>query len=255
MNCLDGARTAPNFPVEVGLNPIRHQRRPLVLRVIADISQRKHIEHLKDEFVCHVSHELRTPLTSISGSLGLLVGNRPGAARPCVPPATIAHKNSQRLVRLINDILDVEKIGVRTSRLQFIVQGRFAAACRAGDRGRPRLRRQLGVQLRLDASRRRSGQARADPDRLAQVVTNLLSNAIKFSPSGGRCRFPPRMKAMPSALRCAITVPGSRPVSRRASSRNSPRRTASNSRAKERHRPRPEYREANRREARARRLR
>src|SRR6185437_14529446 len=72
---------------------------------------RKRHERLKGEFVATVSHELRTPLTSIAGSLGLLAG---GAAGQLPDPArrllTIAHTNSQRLVRLINDILDIEKI-------------------------------------------------------------------------------------------------------------------------------------------------
>ena len=66
------------FPVEVGLNPIHTGERLLVLSVIVDISERKHTERLKDEFVSTVSHELRTPLTSISGSLGLLVGQWSG---------------------------------------------------------------------------------------------------------------------------------------------------------------------------------
>src|ERR1700737_248653 len=99
------------FPVEVGLNPIRAGDSLLVLGVIVDISERKQMERLKEEFVSTVSHELRTPLTSISGSLGLLVGQwsskLPESAARLL---RIAHKNSQRLVRLINDILDIEKI-------------------------------------------------------------------------------------------------------------------------------------------------
>ena len=99
------------FPAEIGLTPIRTGNGPLILSVIVDINERKRLERLKDEFVSTVSHELRTPLTSISGSLGLLVGQWAGklpesAARLLV----IAHKNSQRLVRLINDILDIEKM-------------------------------------------------------------------------------------------------------------------------------------------------
>src|SRR5882757_806856 len=99
------------FPVEVGLNPIRADDDLWVLGVIVDISQRKNVERLKDEFVSTVSHELRTPLTSISGSLGLLVGQwsdkLPESATRLV---SIAHKNIQRLVRLVSDILDIEKM-------------------------------------------------------------------------------------------------------------------------------------------------
>src|ERR1700692_2962904 len=82
-----------------------------ILRALRYATERKRLERLKDEFVSTVSHELRTPLTSISGSLGLLMGN---AAENLPPPMgrllAIAHNNCQRLVRLVNDILDIEKI-------------------------------------------------------------------------------------------------------------------------------------------------
>jgi len=170
------------FPIEVGLNPIRVDHGLLVLGVIVDITERKRLERLKDEFVASVSHELRTPLTSISGSLGLLVGNAAGrlpdsAARLL----SIAHANSQRLVRLVNDILDIEKmesgqvvfnfrrVEVRSLVEQVIEANRgFAEA--------------YGVRVRLENACA-AGDVRADPDRLAQVVTNLLSNAIKFTPA------------------------------------------------------------------------
>ena len=70
------------FPLEMGLNPIHTREGPMVLGVIIDISERKEMERLKDEFVSTVSYELRTPLTSIAGSLGLLGGAAlQGAAR------------------------------------------------------------------------------------------------------------------------------------------------------------------------------
>jgi PAS domain S-box-containing protein len=99
------------FPVEMWLNPIHAHDGLFVLSVIVDISERNRMDRLKDEFVSTVSHELRTPLTSISGSLGLLLGGTAGT----LPDAAvrllgIAHSNSRRLVRLINDILDIEKI-------------------------------------------------------------------------------------------------------------------------------------------------
>ena len=153
---------------------------PAHLVVVVDISERKRVERLKDEFVATVSHELRTPLTSISGSLGLLVG---GAVEK-LPDSilrlvSIAHANCQRLVRLINDILDMEKIEsgeiafnlerveVRAVVEQVIEANQVNAA-------------EHGVRIRLDAASA-AVDVQADPDRLAQVVTNLLSNAIKFS--------------------------------------------------------------------------
>ena len=81
------------------------------MSVVVDITERKRIDRMKDEFVSTVSHELRTPMTSIAGSLGLLAG---GAAGAMPESATrllgIAHGNCQRLVRLINDILDIQKL-------------------------------------------------------------------------------------------------------------------------------------------------
>ncbi len=182
---LSGRRKdGSEFPVEIGLNPIRAGDRILVLGVIVDISQRKQMERLKDEFVATVSHELRTPLTSIAGSLGLLASqwssSLPESATRLV---SIAHKNIQRLVRLINDILDIEKI--ESGRILFdfaLVELRQVAEQAIEDnRG---FADEYGVKLRLDEASVRA-EVNADPDRVAQVITNLLSNAIKFSSRGG----------------------------------------------------------------------
>ena len=151
------------------------------LVVIIDISERKRVERLKDEFVATVSHELRTPLTSISGSLGLLASGAAGQLPTAILRLiTIAHTNCQRLVRLVNDILDIEKIeagdvAFNLKRVEVralveqVIEANYAFA------------REHGVRVRLDAPRT-AIDVSADPDRLAQVVTNLLSNAIKFSP-------------------------------------------------------------------------
>jgi PAS domain S-box-containing protein len=168
------------FPVEVGLNPIRLGDEVLILSVIVDISERERAERLKDEFVSTVSHELRTPLTSIAASLGLLAGsadaNLPPAAKRLI---TIAQSNSQRLVRLINDILDIEKIesgevvfDLRPVEVRSLVDQAIEVNRALAD--------SYGVRLRLEKSP--DCEVYADPDRLTQVVTNLLSNAIKYSP-------------------------------------------------------------------------
>src|SRR3984957_14920767 len=82
-----------------------------LLRALRYATERKRLERLKDEFVSTVSHELRTPLTSIAGSLGLLMGSAAGTlSEPAGRLLEIAHNNSQRLVRLVNDILDIEKL-------------------------------------------------------------------------------------------------------------------------------------------------
>jgi PAS domain S-box-containing protein len=169
------------FPVEVGLNPINTQSGLLVLSVIVDISERKRIERLKDEFVSTVSHELRTPLTSICGSLGLLIGGSAGKLpEPAERLLMIAQTNSQRLVRLLNDILDIEKIesGKVAFDLDRIAVRPLVEQAIESIRGSAN-----GIPIRLEAGNA-SAEVYGDSYRLLQVITNLLSNAIKFSPPG-----------------------------------------------------------------------
>src|SRR5262249_28981622 len=109
---IEGRRAdGSEFPADVALSEMQLGERRLMVAIVRDASERKRVDRLKNEFVSTVSHELRTPLTSIAGSLGLLAGGAAGA----IPDGakrliTIAHQNSQRLIRLINDILDLEKI-------------------------------------------------------------------------------------------------------------------------------------------------
>ena len=169
------------FPIEIMLSPLESAERILVIR---NISVRRQTERLKDEFVATVSHELRTPLTSISGSLGLLAGQwaskLPESAARLL---AIAHTNSQRLVRLINDILDIEKLesGHVVFNLSKVAVRPLVEHAIEDNRG---FAQSYGVQVRLGVMSD-DADVNADPDRLAQVITNLLSNAIKFSPAGG----------------------------------------------------------------------
>lgn len=138
---------------------------------------------IQDEFVATVSHELRTPLTSIAGALGLLSG---GAAGPLPSAASrlvsIAHTNVLRLLRLINDILDIAKfesgdmaftfepVDVRVT-IEQAIEANLSFA------------QEHQVRIRLEQGNTRCA-VWGDNDRLNQVITNLLSNAIKFSPPG-----------------------------------------------------------------------
>jgi signal transduction histidine kinase len=153
-----------------------------LLRALRYAIERKRLERLKDEFVSSVSHELRTPLTSISASLGLLVA-KVSASLPddAVRLLTIAHTNSQRLVRLVNDILDIEKMDAGHTVFSF-ERVMIRSLVDQAIEGSRVLAGGQGVRIRLDDGRATDG-VRADPDRLAQVVANLLSNAIKFSPA------------------------------------------------------------------------
>lgn len=174
-------------PVDIGLGLMPLPGELHIVAAIRDISERKAVERLKDEFVATVSHELRTPLTSVVGSLGLLragsVGELPDAAHRLVE---IAENNSRRLIRLINDILDIEKISSGRMRFEREPVDLVAMAERAieGSRGLADTRR---VRLALSA-RDRSIIVQGDEERLLQVVANLLSNAVRFSPEGGEVR-------------------------------------------------------------------
>jgi PAS domain S-box-containing protein len=168
------------FPAEYVLTPISHQGRfsGSVLS-FRDISQRYALDRLKDEFISTVSHELRTPLTSIRGALGLLSSGILGQVNEkSANLLRIALTNSDRLVRLINDILDLERIQSGKEPLAFRPT-QLANIVRQAIEGMQPVAESAGVQLIHDKTQ---AEITADPDRLLQVVTNLLSNAIKFSP-------------------------------------------------------------------------
>jgi PAS domain S-box-containing protein len=158
--------------------------RGLIYAVARDIDDRKKVEQMKADFISIVSHELRTPLTSIRGSLGLIAGGVAGAlpeqARSLVE---IAAKNSERLVRLINDILDVEKIESGQMGFRFVPQELMPLIELALESNRA-YAQPYHIELRLLAAVA-GVRVRVDADRIQQVLANLLSNAAKFSPRGG----------------------------------------------------------------------
>jgi PAS domain S-box-containing protein len=147
--------------------------------VVQDVTERKVAERTKDEFVSVVSHELRTPLTSIRGALGLLAGGAVGQM-----PATaqrmleVAVQSTDRLVRLINDILDFERLSA----------GKLTLSCQPCDSARLVSGAVEELRGAADAASvglhvgRVGGRVWADPDRVTQTLTNLIGNAIKFSP-------------------------------------------------------------------------
>lgn len=150
----------------------------------ADITGQKEAERLKDEFIAVVSHELRTPLTAIQGSLGLLLGGVAGALPPpAVDMLRIAHQNADRLGRLVNDLLDLQKVEAGRMSFDLQVQDLTAAAALAFQATEP-FAAARGVRLRMEPPDRPL-LAPVDTDRLQQVVVNFLSNAIKFSPAEG----------------------------------------------------------------------
>ncbi len=169
-----------SFPTEYVLTPMMdHGRISGSVISFRDISQRFALDRLKDEFISTVSHELRTPLTSIRGALGLLSsGVLDQTNEKASHLLRIAQSNSDRLVRLINDILDLERIQSGREPLTFRPIQLNELVCRVIEGVQP-VADSAGVKLIQDSTQ---VEVSADADRLEQVVTNLLSNAIKFSP-------------------------------------------------------------------------
>lgn len=171
------------FPMELTISQARVGETRMITAVVRDISERKAAERMKNEFLSTVSHELRTPLTSIMGSLEL-VSNGVGGQLPPQADALIeiAQKNAVRLVRLINDILDIDKLESGLMHLEIRVHDLKTLIATAIDANRD-YARQFGVNLVLQGAPP-DVLVEVDGDRLLQVFANLLSNAAKFSPAG-----------------------------------------------------------------------
>lgn len=168
-------------PVDVALGLMRVPDGLHVVASIRDISHRREIERIKDDFIATVSHELRTPLTSVVGSLGLLRGGAagvlPASAQQLVE---IAENNARRLIRLTNDILDLEKFGSGQMALDLaptdlVAIMRLAVAEIAAPAGA----KSVSIEI---ASSDETCPVIADHQRLLQVATNLLSNAVRHTP-------------------------------------------------------------------------
>ncbi len=148
------------------------------------IAERREIEKVKSDFVAIVSHELRTPLTSIRGSLGLIEGGVAGEVPPRASQmVAIARANADRLIRLVNDMLDLSKIEAGGVELRIVpldpgelLDAVFAEIRGVADASRVRLVR---------AGSPGAPRCLGDRDRVLQVLNNLLSNAIKVTPPEG----------------------------------------------------------------------
>ncbi len=150
---------------------------------VEDITERKRMDQMKKEFVSTVNHELRTPLTAIRGALGLIIGGAVGELPGQVKSlAEIAYRSVERLVALVNDILDIEKIEAGRMEFQMQPQQMLELVHQALEDNRT-YATQYEVELQLDPGSTECW-VMGDSHRLLQVLTNLLSNACKFSPPG-----------------------------------------------------------------------
>lgn len=172
------------FPIELSVSELEINGERLYTGIIRDITERKRLEQIKDEFVSIVSHELRTPLTSINGSLGLISSGMSGdLPEMVVEMVTIAKRNCERLIRLINDLLDLQKMESGMFEIAFEKVNLIQLISQAKE-GITGFSETHQVQIVLD-SELEALWIEADPDRLLQVLVNLLSNATKYSPPQG----------------------------------------------------------------------
>ncbi|MEG4069836.1 PAS domain S-box protein [Microcoleus sp. Pol11C2] len=175
-------RDGSSFPVEYVVAPMREEGEIIgAVVTFKDITERLAVERMKDEFISVVSHELRTPMTSIHGALGLLnSGLLDAYPQKAKRMLEIAVTNTDRLVRLVNDILDLERMESSYSTAIKQTCNVAELMLQAADEMQG-MAQQAGVTLSVKPV---GAQLQAVPDRLIQALTNLLSNAIKFSPSG-----------------------------------------------------------------------
>jgi PAS domain S-box-containing protein len=175
-------RNGSAIQVEYSANPLLEDGRVSGMVVaFQDISERRRLERMKDEFISTVSHELRTPLTSLRASLGLIqsgaLDKRPEKQRQMVE---MAIGNCDRLTRLVNDILDFDgaekrRLPLNREPVEAIDLLRRAADVAHGAATQARM------EFRIDA---KASPVFADSERVMRVLNELVTNAIKFSPPG-----------------------------------------------------------------------
>jgi len=176
-------RDGETVQVEAALAPMPLDDGIHIVVAFRDISERIRTERMKDEFLSTVSHELRTPLTSILGALSLI---RAGATGP-IPTetqrlVTIAENNANRLIRLVNDLLDMEKLQSGGMRFSFSPID-LGHVCQSALDALHGLAESRSIALKFSAPAE-AIMLEGDDERLIQVISNLLSNAIRFSPQG-----------------------------------------------------------------------
>ncbi|EKO3566443.1 PAS domain S-box protein [Vibrio metschnikovii] len=176
----DGSR----YPVRLqGMLSKEQDGRTVIWSLIEDITERRKLDKMKDQFISTISHELRTPLTSIKGSLNLLAGGAVGSISDKAQALLVtAERNAQRLTTLINDLLDMEKLVAGKMPMTFLKQPLGPLLDETID-SLSSYAQQHNVVLQCSGSWP-AVQVNVDGQRLIQALSNLLSNAIKFSPQG-----------------------------------------------------------------------
>jgi PAS domain S-box-containing protein len=204
VKCLDGQRV---MHLREDSAPLRDESGQLIGRLFAyhDVSWEKTVDQMKSDFMSIASHELRTPMTSIKGAIDLILGGCAGEVSGGTEELLgVAQTASDRMIRLINDLLDLSKIEAGQIKLKLEPLNLVDVAQRCLRTLKP-LAGQDDIRLRLDAPENLPCIP-ADADRIEQVVTNLVSNAIKFSPAHGEVLV--EISAAQEWLSCSVSDQG-----------------------------------------------
>jgi PAS domain S-box-containing protein len=209
-------------PVEIGLSPFENGGETFVLAAVSDISMHRAAEaaraallvaeressRRKDEFLATLSHELRNPLAPLRSAAGILSA---AEGDPALTRAArqIIERQTTHLVRLVDDLLDLSRIGQNRLELRPELVDLSSVVSAAVEASRPAIEeRKLGLVVAESPERL---QLRADPIRLAQVLTNILNNAAKYTPSGGEVRLATRRSGATAEIRIRDTGVGMSP--------------------------------------------
>jgi len=171
------------FVAELSISGFADAGQRKFILIVRDVTEQRRVEKLKTQFVSTVSHELRTPLTAIRGGLGLMVGGATGELPAAAAKlGQIALNNAERLARLINDLLDMQKIEANMMDFNYQTVPVSQLLNDVIESNQP-FAQKLGVSLALENGAH-DCSLRVDIDRFAQVMANLMSNACKYSPKG-----------------------------------------------------------------------
>lgn len=168
------------FPLELQLSSIIRKQEKLFIVLVRDISERKRLERMKNEFISTISHELRTPLTAVLGTLRMLAGgvlnDKPEQASKAIK---IADQNGQKLARLIDDLLDMDKLLAGKMQFDCKIQALYPLVLEAIEQNTAyAAQHQVRIELNTQDEQIRVS---VDRHRFQQVLANLISNAAKFS--------------------------------------------------------------------------
>ncbi len=181
---LEGCRKDGSlFPMELMVTPMQVGGKRGFVGTIRDITERKEVDRMKSEFISTVSHELRTPLTSIRGSLGMVESGVLKDPEKVSQMIHLAASNTERLIDLVNDLLDMEKLQSGSLEFQFEDIDIHSVVENALEANQPYAKKH-DVEFKF-TSTLNEATVSGDRGRLTQVLANLLSNAAKFSPAGG----------------------------------------------------------------------